>query len=139
MNKKHDQPLTVVCAIIEQGNSFLVARRNDSVSQAGLWEFPGGKVEQNEQYDKALIREIAEELGCTIVVKQRLSSNIHEYSDKTIELIPYICSISTGTPHAHEHAQILWVNAQSALQLVWAPADIPILQSYLDNHYPQPV
>ena len=121
----------VVCAIIKKNTAFLAAQRAAGQSNAHLWEFPGGKIRPGEQPQQALIREISEELGITVSVGKQLTPVIHHYSDKSIVLIPFICAIADGTPQSLEHAQILFVDPEKALQLSWSPADIPILHEYI--------
>jgi 8-oxo-dGTP diphosphatase len=130
-NTQERRPIKVVCAIIEQGNSFLVAQRSRRQSQAELWEFPGGKIRSAETPEDALAREIREELGVDITVGKQLRPNVHAYRDKTIELIPLLCSISGGSPVPSEHSDVRWVNAHEARSLPWSPADMPILEQYL--------
>jgi 8-oxo-dGTP diphosphatase len=133
MIKAGNQPIKVVCAIIEQGKTFLAAQRNSNDSQALLWEFPGGKVGENESSQEALIREINEELGVKVSVGLQLETSVHRYPDKVIELIPFVCTISEGTPSPIEHAAIAWLTAEEAEKLSWAPADIPILNNYANR------
>ncbi|MGB7843807.1 MAG: (deoxy)nucleoside triphosphate pyrophosphohydrolase, partial [Salinimicrobium sp.] len=99
------------------------------------WEFPGGKVEQGEEFESCLIREIKEELGVEINVIERLPSNKHHYADqKTIELIPFRCSLQTSEIHLKEHRKIEWVPIQELNRFDWAEADIPIVQYYMQKY-----
>ena len=133
-----DEPLVkVVCAIIERsggnaGDRILAARRGPKQSQAGLWEFPGGKLKEGESEPTGLMREIKEELGIEVIPKVPLISVIHSYPAYTIKLMPFICHISSGEPAAREHSEIKWVNLSDALNLEWAPADIPVVEEYLE-------
>jgi 8-oxo-dGTP diphosphatase len=121
----------VVCAIIERGPKFLAARRAPGQSNAGLWEFPGGKVHAEETPSDALVRELREELGFDVKPAASLSSNRHSYPWISIELIPFVCTIVNGEPEPREHAEIRWVDEKEALELEWAEADKPILREYL--------
>ncbi|MFP4015315.1 MAG: (deoxy)nucleoside triphosphate pyrophosphohydrolase [Chitinispirillaceae bacterium] len=127
-------PVKVSCAIIEEGEKILVARRGAQQSQAGLWEFPGGKVDLNETAEEALVRELQEELGIYVAVERSLTPVVHSYPTLYIELIPFVCRIVRGKPYPHEHSEILWLHPVSASTLDWAPADIPILEEYLSRH-----
>ena len=99
------------------------------------WEFPGGKVEENEDPEKCLKREIREELGIEINIIERLTSNKHTYPDqKMFELIPYRCSIAGGKLVAKEHKLVKWLNRSELRELDWAEADIPVLNHYLINY-----
>ncbi len=100
---------------------------------SGYWEFPGGKIEENESPEDCLIREINEELDCLIEIKEQLPLFTHQFSDKHIELQPYICAIKSGTPRAVEHSEIKWLAKTDLLKIQWLPADVDIakfLQSF---------
>jgi 8-oxo-dGTP diphosphatase len=125
------QTIPVVCGIIEQGHVFLAALRGPGQSNANLWEFPGGKVRNDEPAEAALVRELREELDIEVMVKRPLTPNRHDYPERAIELIPFICTITGGILHPREHAEIRWIDAASARSLVWAPADLPVLGEYL--------
>jgi len=121
-----------VCGIIERGDLFLAALRGPAQSNAGLWEFPGGKVRSGETSEAALLRELREELAIEVSPTSPLASHIHTYPSITIELIPFICKLIHGEPHPREHAEIKWVTVKEAQALEWAPADVPVLRKYLD-------
>ena len=116
----------VAGAIIDHGR-VLAALRGPGMSQAGLWELPGGKVESGEADRAALARELREELGVVVRVGDCLDSHSHAYPDKIVCLVAYACQLEDGTPTALEHAELRWVSADELDGLVWAPADIPLL------------
>jgi 8-oxo-dGTP diphosphatase len=120
----------VACGIVEQGGRFLAARRGPCRSNAGLWEFPGGKIRADETAEMALTREMREELRLEISITARLSPNRYSYPWITIELNPFICSIVRGEPRLSEHAEIRWVTVQEAKELEWSPADVAVLEEY---------
>lgn len=122
-------PLSVVCAIIlKEDGTFLACQRGEDQSMAGKWEFPGGKIEHSESATDALVREIEEELGITISPEKKLTSVLHTYSEFTIHLIPYVCTvITTSEIILQEHQAIQWVNTEESTALDWADADLPIL------------
>lgn len=118
----------VVCAVIrDAGGRVLAAQRPAGKAQAGCWEFPGGKIEPGESAEAALIREIREELGCTLAVGAPLTAVDHPYPGGVIRLRPFVAEITSGQPEAHEHSALRWVNRTEAVALDWAPADLPIL------------
>lgn len=121
--------LHVVCAVVEnEKGEFLLCQRPDGKSQAGLWEFPGGKIETGESEQAALKREIIEELGCQLLVGEALDSVVHAYGDFTIKLIPYRCKLVNGqSPQALEHQAVEWVALQDFKHFPLAPADVPIV------------
>lgn len=128
-------PVKVSCAIIEQGEKILVARRGAQQSQAGMWEFPGGKVDSGETPEEALVRELQEELGITVTVLRPLTPVLYSYPSISIELVPFVCRIVKGEPYPHEHSEIIWLQPTSASTLDWTPADIPIMEEYLSQRF----
>ena len=123
--------IPVVCAVIEQGPAILAALRGPDQSNAGLWEFPGGKVRQGETTEAALLRELQEELMLNEVsILTPLTPCRHAYPWITIELIPFLCVLTKGEPCPREHAAIRWVRLDEAATLAWAPADLPVLAEY---------
>jgi 8-oxo-dGTP diphosphatase len=100
------------------------------------WELPGGKIEEGETAQECLVREIKEELGIHISVREQLPSFQHEYpNQKTIELLPFICKIKNGEIILKEHQQVKWLGKNELLLLDWAEADIPIVNFYIKNHH----
>lgn len=126
--------IPVVCAIIEHGDTVLAAKRGGKTTNAGLWEFPGGKVDGGELPADALKREIWEELGIVIDCGQRLQSVFFSYPWIDIELIPFISSIKTGEPVAHEHEAICYMNKAELHTIQWAPADLLVIEKYFQNN-----
>ena len=117
----------VVAAIIEnEQNEILCALRSPKMSIPNMWEFPGGKVEANEDIYSALEREIDEELDCKIETsKEVFNENIHEYETFIINLISIKCTVVEGTPTPSEHSKLIWLKRENIDSLKWAPADIP--------------
>lgn len=102
------------------------------MSQPNLWEFPGGKLEAGETEIQCIIREIQEELELQIIPQQRLTPVQHTFGKKCIELIPYRCTIKSGTIRLKEHQQYAWLTDDDKLaSLAWCQADLPILKEYL--------
>ncbi len=124
------EPTAVVCAVIEQGAAILSAQRGPAQSNAGLWEFPGGKVQAGESPREALMREIMEELGVEITIVADMPEVRHSYPWMAIALIPFICSIREGKPRPREHAALRWVSLPEAGTLAWSAADIAVLDNY---------
>lgn len=84
-----------------------MARRGPGRHHAGLWEFPGGKIESGETPEQALVRELEEELALQVKVGSVLAT----VSDERIELIAYLAQIEAGTPTLRDHDQICWVRS----------------------------
>lgn len=121
--------IKVVAAIIENENAeILCALRSKEMSMSKLWEFPGGKVEENESIDDAIVREIKEELNCHIEFISEFHENTHEYEKVIVNLIAVKCKLIKGQPIANEHAKLLWMPIEYLETLNWAPADIPAVK-----------
>ena len=103
--------LVVACALIDPDGRVLIAQRPAGKGMAGLWEFPGGKLDPNEAPEAALIRELKEELG--IVVKEACLAPFtfasHRYPDFHLLMPLYVCRRWEGTPAALEHSALKWV------------------------------
>lgn len=119
--------IRVVAGAIINDGVLLAALRGPGMSQAGLWELPGGKVEPGESDREALARELEEELGIVVHVGDFLAESEHPYPGKIVRLVAYACHIEAGTPAASEHAALRWVSAAQLNTLTWAPADLPLL------------
>ena len=127
--------ISVTCAIIEKDGKVLCAQRSEVMHLPLKWEFPGGKVEDDEDPEECLKREIREELGIEINIVERLISNKHTCPDqKCFELIPFRCSIAGGKLNVKEHKLVKWLNRSELRELDWAEADIPVLHHYLTNY-----
>ena len=118
----------VVGAVIyNEKNEVLCALRSQQMSLPGYWEFPGGKIEADETPQESLIREIKEELNCTIEVGELVADATHEYPSVIVRLITYKAKIVDGTPIANEHEKLVWLPIEQLGTLNWAPADLPTL------------
>ncbi|PEP14045.1 (deoxy)nucleoside triphosphate pyrophosphohydrolase [Bacillus wiedmannii] len=121
--------VSVVGAVIfNEKNEILCALRSPPMSLPNYWEFPGGKVDEGETPQEALVREIKEELGCLITVGEKIEEIEHEYENIIVHLDTYKAHVKSGIPKALEHADLKWVQAKKLLELKWAPADIPTVR-----------
>lgn len=119
----------VVAAIIEnEKNEILCALRSPEMSLPNQWEFPGGKVEEGEDLQTALEREIEEELSCEIEAKDLFNDHTHEYETFTIRLIALKADLIKGQPSASEHSKLMWLPREKLNSLDWAPADLPAVE-----------
>ena len=131
--------LLVACAIIlNNQNKVLACQRSANMHLALKWEFPGGKIEENETAEDCLIREIKEELNIEIQILEQKIANDHHYSDKSIRVIPFICKHLSGEISLKEHKDFRWLDKSNLLDLDWAEADLPILNEYLQANCNQP-
>ncbi len=119
--------INVVCAILIKEETFLATRRGHNMDNSMKWEFPGGKVEDGETEQQAIVREIKEELGLNIIPLHCLKSVVYDYGDRKINLIPFVCRIHSGSMMLYEHHDYQWVTAKLANRLDWAEADQLIL------------
>jgi 8-oxo-dGTP diphosphatase len=117
--------IDVVGAVIVRDGHVLCAQRGPHGALAGLWEFPGGKVEPEETARDALEREIAEELGCVVEAGDEVTTTSHEYDFGVVSLTTFWCRLVEGTPDPTEHAGIAWLAPAELDTVAWAPADIP--------------
>lgn len=127
--------IDVVCALIEDGfGRVLVARRPAGKHLAGLWEFPGGKVESGESMESALHRELAEELGCQVDLICPLTPVSQAYAEVTVRLYPWRAALRNGSPEplAREHEEQRWVDAAQLAALAMPEADVPIVREWCE-------
>ena len=121
--------LVAACALIDADGRVLIAERPAGKSMAGLWEFPGGKVEQNERPEETLIRELNEELG--IVVSEPclapLTFASHSYPDFHLLMPLYVCRRWEGTVTAMEGQRLAWVRPNRLRDYPMPPADEPLI------------
>lgn len=118
----------VVGAVLVRDGKILAARRGDGMSLAGMWEFPGGKIEAGETPQEALRRELEEELRCRAEIGERVETTEHEYDFGVVILTTYFCTLIEGEPQLTEHAEITWLPAADLDVLEWAPADVPAVE-----------
>lgn len=124
--------IKVVAAIIEnENNEILCALRSPEMTLPNQWEFPGGKVEQGESLFEAIEREIKEELSCTVEAVDEFDENTHEYEKVIVNLIGIKCKLVEGTPVAREHSKLVYLKKENLNSLVWAPADVPIVENLI--------
>jgi 8-oxo-dGTP diphosphatase len=118
----------VTCAIITHKTHILCTQRSEKMAHPGKWEFPGGKIEQDELPESCIRREIKEELDIEICILEALPSVRHAYQESIIiELIPFICSYTSGEIKLKEHQQYLWLPVERLGELDWVAADLPIV------------
>jgi 8-oxo-dGTP diphosphatase len=121
--------LVAACALIDADGRVLIAQRPDGKSMAGLWEFPGGKVEAGERPEQSLIRELQEELG--IAVKEEclapLTFASHSYPDFQLLMPLYVCRRWEGFVEPREEQKLKWVWPNDLRNYPMPPADEPLI------------
>jgi 8-oxo-dGTP diphosphatase len=121
--------LVAACALVDADGRVLIAQRPAGKTMAGLWEFPGGKIEAGERPEETLIRELEEELGIT--VKQQclapLTFASHDYSDFHLLMPLYVCRRWEGIVTAAEGQRLTWVRPGRLREYPMPPADEPLI------------
>lgn len=134
---KKKKTIKVAAAIIENSNNEILCtlRKKDGVL-GNLWEFPGGKLEENEDIFTCIQREILEELNSdfSIPEKQIFCESIYEYENFIVHLIAIKGLILENKALLlNEHDALIWLKKENLTSLVWAPADVPIINEILKN------
>jgi 8-oxo-dGTP diphosphatase len=126
--------LVVACALIDPDGRVLIAQRPPGKTMAGLWEFPGGKVESGERPEETVIRELREELGITIKEPclAPFTFASHAYPDFQLLMPLYVCRRWEGTVTAREHAALKWAKPRQLAQYPMPPADLPLIPMLRD-------
>ena len=121
--------LVAACALVDADGRVLICQRPEGKALAGLWEFPGGKVEPGETPEQCLIRELNEELGIT-VASACLAPFVfasHDYDDFHLLMPLYLCRRWEGQVNAHEHQASAWVKPVKLSDYPMPPADAPLV------------
>jgi 8-oxo-dGTP diphosphatase len=116
-------PTNVVAAIVKKGDFYLIAKRNKNKYMGLKWEFPGGKVEQNETFKDALSREILEELNVNIEIHNKVAEEKYQDEEINIVLHYYLCTLIDANIVLSEHEKIEWIKKQDFLKYEFVPGD----------------
>lgn len=121
--------LVAACALVDADGRVLLAQRPAGKAMAGLWEFPGGKIETGERPEETLIRELKEELGITVreACLAPLAFASHSYPDFHLLMPLYVCRRWEGTVIAAEGQQLTWVKPNRLRDYEMPPADVPLI------------
>ena len=120
--------ILVAAGIIAKGGRILVTRRPEGNWMGGYWEFPGGKLEGNEDPREGLARELREELNIEVAIGAVEDVILHRYSDRTVLLIFYRCSLPDGNPRGQLGQELKWATLEEMEELPFLPADLPLLE-----------
>jgi 8-oxo-dGTP diphosphatase len=129
-----DVTLVVACALVDVDKRVLMAQRPEGKPLAGLWEFPGGKVERGERPEQTLIRELHEEIGITVseACLAPLTFASHAYDDFHLLMPLYICRRWDGNVIAREGQNLAWVRPNKLRDYPMPPGDIPLIPYLID-------
>lgn len=120
--------IKVVAAILKKEDKILIAKKREGKPIAGMWEFPGGKIEEGETPEESLIRELREEMDIKIKVKEYVGESIYDYGDgKVISLKGFTAEIVEGDIKLTDHDEYKWVTLEEIYNYKVAPADIPLI------------
>ena len=125
--------IDVVCGISIDDNGLFLARRNGGKSNGGLWEFPGGKVDENENHQKALSREFLEELNIVVEVKNYFMNSEFILNDEKIILYCYFVNFNSEPTYSNDHDLLVRVKKDEILKLKISKADIPFIHKLINN------
>jgi len=125
----------VVAAILIKDNKILIAQRGHDDPLAGLWEFPGGKVEAGESPQQSLVREMREEFCIEVEVVEFFASSLFTYEKGTIRLLAYFCCWAGGELWPQVHSDHAWVRSSQLADFTFAPADRPLVEK-LTQEFP---
>ncbi|HSN81657.1 MAG TPA: 8-oxo-dGTP diphosphatase MutT [Polyangiales bacterium] len=116
-------PIIVAAAVIIEDGRVLLTRRNEGQHLAGMWEFPGGKLEDGESPEEALVRECREECGIEVGVAEVLDVTHHRYPEKDVLLLFYRCELRAGEVRHLQVADHAWVAPADLVTYALPPAD----------------
>lgn len=126
--------LVVACALVDSDGRVLLSQRPRGKAMAGLWEFPGGKVEPGETPEQAVVRELGEELGIETKVAclAPLTFASHSYESFHLVMPLFVCRRFWGIPRPHEGQTLKWVRPRDMRQYPMPPADEPLIPFLID-------
>ncbi len=120
--------IRVTAAVLERAGRILIAKRPEGDRLAGLWEFPGGKIEEGESPRDCLARELHEEFEITAEIGEFLVAHVHRYPHVEIELLSYRATHVAGVFELRDHDEVRWVLPEELSEYPFAPADLPTVE-----------
>ena len=124
--------IEVVAAIIHQDGKILATQRGYG-DYKGMWEFPGGKMEQKETQEQAIVREIYEELNVEILVERKVCTVEYDYPQFHLTMHCFWCCISQGVPVLKEHLSAQWLEKRQWESVEWLPADVEVVKVLIER------
>lgn len=123
----------IAVGIVERSGKILIAQRKPDAHQGNLWEFPGGKVHENEAPEQTVVRELREELGIGVRVDRFFGRVEQEYPDRQIELLAFICALEEGKPAPLHCAACEWVAPSDLARFAFPEANQPLLKRLMEE------
>jgi 8-oxo-dGTP diphosphatase len=123
----------VAVGVIKRADKIYISKRADTLHQGGLWEFPGGKREQQESIEQTLCRELLEEVNITVLEQQVLMVIEHDYGDKKVKLDVRLVEQFLGEPSPQENQLAQWVNIDELNNYEFPQANLPIIMHLMKN------
>ena len=125
---------TVTAAILMRGDKVFIGQRKSGKRMADLWEFPGGKLEPGETPEDCLAREMKEEFGVQIAIREFFGESVYHYEFGSIRLLAYLVDWTSGEMSPTDHQDCRWVAFKDLERYRFVPADIPFVQQLLRSH-----
>jgi len=120
--------IDVAAALVFRGGKLLITQRPTGSHLAGLWEFPGGKREENESFQQCVVRELIEELGIEVAVGHEVETVVHTYPEKTVQLKFFRCLWLKNEPQTLACPAFRWIRRDELTQYEFPPADKTLLE-----------
>jgi mutator protein MutT len=127
--------IDVAAGLVFHQGRLLITQRRPNDHLGGLWEFPGGKVEANESFESCLSRELREELGIEVVVRELMEEVTHEYPEKTVHLKFFRCELLNGIPEPIHCAAVAWVRREEVRDFTFPAADAKLLDALVKSPF----
>lgn len=127
------QPIAVAAGLIFKNGKLLVTQRPSGSHLAGLWEFPGGKCEEAETMPECLQRELHEELGVVVNVRECVETLEHAYPEKVVQLSFFRCELVMGEPTGKEGQALAWIGIDELGDYEFPAADVRLLEKLKSN------
>ncbi len=127
------KPIDVAAGLVFHQQKLLITQRPVGTHLAGLWEFPGGKFEQGETFEKCLARELREELAIEVALGQLFEKITHEYPERTVHLKFFLCRLAKGRPRAIGCAAFEWATRDCLAKRDFPSADKRLLRRLVDT------
>jgi 8-oxo-dGTP diphosphatase len=125
--------IDVAAALVFRAGKLLITKRCEHVHLGGLWEFPGGKRHPGETFEGCLVRELEEELGIQVAVRDLLETIVHSYPEKSVRLKFYRCRLVKNEPRPLGCSELAWINREELHHFQFPAADAKLVERLLEE------